>query len=96
MKKINHIQELANEKRKLKNRQNELEKAIQYDWKDLKYSLGPKKWAGLAFSKISGGEQKNAKSGVFAETLSRLAAQFTEKAVGIAEEKIVKKFFKGK
>ena len=46
MKKFKNAKQLKQEKNRLKMRQAELEKAIKYDWRDVKSSLTPKNIAG--------------------------------------------------
>jgi hypothetical protein len=86
MRKIKNIQQLNAEKKRLKQRQAELEKAIQYDWRDVKESITPQsigeKLVEEVFNTASGS------SGILAESLSHLAAGFTKKTVLKAEEKI--------
>lgn len=49
MKKIRNMKQLLFEKKKLRNRQEELEKNFGYDWKELKGTLRPQNLAGDIF-----------------------------------------------
>jgi hypothetical protein len=84
MTKIKHICQLKLEQQPLLQRQAELEKAIHYDWRDLKDSLRPKNIAGQVFSKLFD-RKENA---FVADGVSQLAARFTKKMVEKAEDKI--------
>jgi hypothetical protein len=84
MTKIKHICQLKLEQQQLLQRQAELEKAIHYDWRDLKDSLRPKNIAGQVFSKLFD-RKENA---FVADGVSQLAARFTKKMVEKAEDKI--------
>ena len=55
MKKIKNIQQLNAEKKQLAQRKVELEKAIKYDWRDVKESLKPGNVAVQVFSKLAEG-----------------------------------------
>ena len=92
MKKIKSIKQLNAEKKRLKLRRAELEKAIVYDWRDLKGSLSPKNIAGQAFSKLFDGDEKKNGHSIISDTVSELAATFTKKLVEKAEGKIGKWF----
>ena len=48
--KIRNIRHLKDEKEKLRKRRAELEKAMKYDWRDVKDSLKPSNLAGQVFS----------------------------------------------
>jgi hypothetical protein len=88
MKQIKNIRQLMTEKKRLAQRQAELEKAIKYDWRDVKESITPQNIGeqvlGSVFSTSSGKDS----AGILAESLSQLAAGFTRKTVQKAEEKI--------
>lgn len=84
MKKIKSIKQLKAEKERLRQRKTELEKAIQYDWRDVKDSL--------RFRDKDEAKENNAD--FIAEGLSFLAAKFARKAVTKAEEKVTAWFRK--
>jgi hypothetical protein len=88
MKKIKSIKHLRAEKRRLQQRQAELEKAIQYDWRDLKESLKPRKAAEEFFSKMFNEKEDKNGSGFFADGVSWLAAKLARKMAERAEEKL--------
>jgi hypothetical protein len=77
------MKHLKTEKRQLMLRKAELEKAIKYDWKDIKESMKPRKMAGQVFSKIFDGEDKGKaereSNGFFAETVSKIAEEWARK-----------------
>ena len=73
--------------KKLEQRKAELEKAIRYDWLDVKESIKPKNVAGQVFAHIFAKEQQNGDSSL-ANTLSQLAAVLTKITVEKAEEKV--------
>lgn len=85
MKKIKSMQQLKAEKKMLAKRRTELEKAIHYDWLDVKKSLQPKNLAGNMLSSITNKEQLSS-----ASFLSSLAASAAGNAVKKAEEKLIK------
>ena len=87
MNKIRSIKSLNAEKRRLEQRRLELEKAIRYDWRDVKESMKPGNVAGRVFAKIFEKEKQNGDSSL-ANTLSQLAAVLTKIAVQKAEEKV--------
>jgi hypothetical protein len=62
MNRINSTKQLKFEKKKLKQRQGELEKAIRYDWKDVKETMKPQNLAGQAFSGIFDGKDTERRS----------------------------------
>ncbi len=82
MKKIKSIKHLKAEKKRLKRRQGELEKAIRYDWMDVKETLKPRNLAGQAFSGMFDERSAEKKPGadLVAEVLTKLAAKAFEKA----------------
>ena len=92
MKKIKIIRQLKSVKKQLKQRQTELEKAIKYDWRDLKESLAPRKVAGQVFSKVFDKKESYNGNSFIAETVSQLAATLAKRVVEKAEEKIGKWF----
>lgn len=87
MNKIRSIKQLKARQKKLEQRKTELEKAIRYDWLDVKDSIKPKNVAGQVFAHIFTKEQQNGDSSL-AETLSQLAAVLTKIGVEKAEEKV--------
>lgn len=94
MKKFKNARALNEEKKRLKMRRAELEKAIKYDWCDVKDSLKPKNIAGQVFS--VGGE-KDEKNKTDSGVLSEMAAKFASKLAGKAEDKLkdkISKWFK--
>jgi cell division septum initiation protein DivIVA len=92
MKKIKNIKQLKAEKKQLMQRRDELEKAIKYDWRDVKESLKPKNVSNQVLSKLFDGKDKE--DSFAAEGISQVAASFTKKIVGKAENKIGKWFKK--
>ncbi len=87
MNKIRTIKQLKARQKKLEQRKTELEKAIRYDWLDVKESLKPKNVAGQVFAHLFDKEQQNGDSAL-ANTLSQLAAVLTKIGVEKAEEKV--------
>lgn len=87
MNKIRSIKQLKARQKKLEQRKAELEKAIRYDWMDVKESLKPKNVAGQVFAQLFDKEQQNGESSL-ANTLSQLAAVLTKIGVEKAEEKV--------
>ncbi|CAN5901395.1 hypothetical protein BH11BAC4_BH11BAC4_21290 [soil metagenome] len=74
MKKIRSIQELKTLKKQLEQRKHELEKSIQYDWRDVKESLQPVNMAKQVFRNVFTLKEKSvSKPGVF----SKIVALFT-------------------
>lgn len=88
MNKIRSIKQLKTEQRKLEQRKNELEKAIRYDWLEVRESVKPKNVAKQLFARIFDKEPQDKNS--LANTLSELAAVFTKVAVKKAEEKVTR------
>lgn len=75
-------------KKQLQQRKVELEKAIQYDWRDLKESLKPRNAAGDFFAGMFNGKEKEKHDkDFFADGISALAARLARKAAEKAEEK---------
>ena len=89
MKKIKSIQQLKAEKKFLVKRKAELEKAIHYDWRDVKKSMQPKNLAGTMLSSFKSDEQQPSDS-----FLSSMAAKAAGNAVRKAEEKLMQWFKK--
>lgn len=88
MKTIKNIRQLKAEKKRLAQRQAELEKAIKYDWRDVKESITPQHIGEKICSTVFGKSSNGGSSDILAESLSHLAAGFTKKTVQKAEEKI--------
>lgn len=86
-KKIRSIKQLNAEKKRLRQRQAEVEKAISYDWRDVKESLKPKNITGEVLSRLFDKSELNG-SDSLAAGLSQLAATLTRIAVENAEEKL--------
>lgn len=89
MKKLNSIRELKLEKQRLHMRQLELEKAIQYDWRDVKDSLRPKNIVKQVLSTDTGEGE------ILPALVTEMATHFTkklmEKVPGHLGEWILKK-----
>lgn len=83
--KIKSIQQLKAEKKTLTKRQAELEKAIRYDWRDVKDSLLPQSFASLMLSKVAKEKEKSPDS-----FLSTLAASLAKNAMQHVEGKLFK------
>lgn len=92
MKKFKNARELNEEKKRLKMRRAELEKAIKYDWRDVKDSLNPKNIAGRVFSGTA--NERSGESGTEAGILSEMAAKFASKLAGKAEDRLKDKIGK--
>ena len=88
MKKIKSIKQLKAAKKQLKHRQAELEKAIKYDWRDLKENLKPKNVAGQMFSKVFEGDEKQNGHSFVSDSVSEIASILARKLVEKAEDKI--------
>ncbi len=86
-KRIKSIKQLNAEKKRLLQRQAELEKAIRYDWRDVKDSMKPKYMAGEVIARLFDKTEQNGEN-TLTEGLSHLAATLTKIAVEKAEEKI--------
>jgi hypothetical protein len=85
---IKNIRQLKLEKKRLAQRQTELEKAIQYDWRDLKNSMRPKNITGQVLSKLFDTKEGKNDPTFVADGVSQLAARFTKKMVEKAWDKI--------
>lgn len=88
MNRINSTKQLKAEKKRLKQRQGELEKAIRYDWQDVKESMKPRYLAGQAFSGIF--EEKDAERKAGKDVVSEIAAKLAAKLIEKAGDKIGK------
>lgn len=86
MKKINSIKHLNAEKKRLEIRKAELEKAIRYDWRDVKDSLRPGNIARQVFSSGCNKEDTTGNDSI-SEGIARIVAGFTKKMVEKAEKK---------
>ncbi|MDE3253298.1 MAG: hypothetical protein KGO92_10860 [Bacteroidota bacterium] len=75
MKKMSNIRELREEQQRLRMRQLELEKAIHYDWRDVKESLRPKNVVKQVLAPVS------EESEPIPELISELASHFTKKLI---------------
>lgn len=82
MKKINSIKDLKAEKKMLATRKVELEKAIRYDWLDVKNSLQPKNLVGGLVPSVKRYDEDS--------FLSSFAASVVAIAVKKVEEKMMK------
>ncbi len=85
MNKIRSIKQLKVQQKKLEQRKVELEKAIRYDWLDVKESIKPKNLAGKMFERFFDKEQETSP---LANTLSQIAAVLTKIGVEKAGEKV--------
>jgi len=96
MKKFKNAKELNEEKKRLKMRRAELEKAMKYDWRDVKDSLKPKNIAGQVFAGIGGDKDTGTKndSGILSEMAARFASKLASKAEDKLKDKIGKLFKK--
>ncbi len=94
MKKIRNITLLNAEQKKLKQRQAELEKAITYDWRDVKESLKPKIVARQVFTKVFDEKEKQKGHSIFSDGIAEIAAKFAQRMTDKAGEKIGKWFKK--
>jgi cell division septum initiation protein DivIVA len=90
MKRIKSIKQLTIEKKLLRQRRDELEKAIKYDWRDVKESIRPKNVSEQFFSKMFDGKGKQQGDSLVAEGISQATATFAKKLVGKAEGRIGK------
>jgi len=94
MKKIKTIKQLKAEKQQLAQRRSELEKAIKYDWRDVKESLRPGNVAGQVFSTLTGKNEKQEADSLIAGAVSKIAARFTKKLEGNLQTKVSRWFKK--
>jgi len=90
MNKIKHISQLYEEQLRLQRLEQDLEKTIRKDWKEVKYSMRPKSMAQEILSAyINKKLQDKIKSnGIISGGLSYGAAMLTQKLVAKVEEKI--------
>ncbi|MFT3845263.1 MAG: hypothetical protein QM725_09430 [Lacibacter sp.] len=89
-KRIKSLKHLREEKKRLEQRKVELEKAIHYDWRDVKESIKPRHFAGQILSGIFNENRnvENTNQNTMADGLSAIAAILTK----IAVEKIEVQF----
>ena len=87
MKTFKNSEQVREEKKRLKLRRAELEKAIRYDWRDVKDSLRPSNIAGQVFSGVK--TEKETEGRTEAGILSEIAAKFASKLAARAEDKIM-------
>ena len=87
MNKIRSIKQLKARQKKLEQRKAELEKAIRYDWHDVKETMKPKNVVSQVFAQFFNKEQQEQGSAL-ANTLSHLTAVAIKMAVEKAEEKM--------
>lgn len=88
MRKINSIKQLKAEKMRLQQKRNELESAIQQDWRGLKESLRPRNSFGAFFKKVfEKSESETNGKNYFAEGLSSLATAFIRRMAAKAKKK---------
>lgn len=96
MKRFKTAKQLNEEKKRLKMRRAELEKAIRYDWRDVKESLRPGNIAGQVFADFSGQKESGPhnESGVLSEMAARFASKLASKAGEKLKDKAGKWFKK--
>ncbi len=92
MKKFKHIWEIKAEKKHLLQRQQELEKAIQYDWRDVKENFSPGHIAGRFFSNSGTDEEQASGHSIFSESVAQFASVVTRGLVQKLEVKFEKWF----
>jgi hypothetical protein len=78
MKKIKSIKELRQERNKLRDRQAELEKAIQYDWRDFKDDLKPGYVAGQLLGTVCAKPEKK-RNGFSGSLFNSFGSRFIRK-----------------
>ena len=88
MKKFKNIQQLEDEKKTLARRKAELEKAIRYDWRDVKESLNPINIAAGLFAKKEHKKEEAQSSSVLQDTIAGIAETYLEKLAGKFEQKL--------
>jgi predicted transcriptional regulator len=86
MKKIKSIKHLNAERKRLEERKAELEKAIKYDWRDVKDSLRPGNIASQVFASVCNNAGTTVNDNI-SDSISRMVAAFTKKMVEKAEKK---------
>ena len=88
MKRFKNIQQLKEEQKRLAQRKLELEKAIRYDWRDVKESLNP---LHIVAGLFSGKEHKNESehsSSVLQDKISEITETYLDKLAGRFEQKL--------
>ena len=88
------MQELHQEMKLLKTRQAELEKVIQYDWRDLKESAKPRHMADQAVTTLFRGTNTHQGNSLIVNSLSDVAQTFAKKGVEKLGELLRKRFGK--
>ncbi len=88
MKKYKSIQQLKEDKKRLAQRKTELEKAIRYDWRDVKESLNPVQLAAGFFAKKEQKKEETQSSSVLQDTIAGIAETYLEKLAGKFEQKV--------
>jgi hypothetical protein len=79
MKKIKNIKQLRFERSRLLQRQAELEKAIRYDWRDLKDGFKPLNITDQLFDNDYNNKEKNSR-GFFNSIISSLTSKYFKRA----------------
>jgi hypothetical protein len=90
MKKIKNMRQLKAQKQQLLSRRVALEKAIEYDWRDLKESIRPKNITSLVLSKMLDNRYENNTSTQLADNAAALAATITRKLMVAAKQTLGK------
>lgn len=88
MKKYKSIQQLKEDKKILTRRKAELEKAIRYDWRDVKESLNPVQLATGLFAKREHKKADTQSSSVLQDTITGIAETYFEKLAGKFEQRV--------
>lgn len=88
MKKYKSIQQLKEDKKRLAQRKTELEKAIRYDWRDVKESLNPVQLAAGLFAKKEHKKEETQSSSVLQDTIAGIAETYFEKLAGKFEQRL--------
>lgn len=96
MEKINSIKELKFRKEQLAQRKVELEKAIKYDWRDLKETMTPLNVVGQMISNLFSKKNKEEKSTFLVDGLSTILSVFAGKMAAKAGVLMGKWFTKTK
>ena len=92
MRKIANLKQLNAEKRHLRLRREELEKAIKYDWIDLKASLKPGALADQLMTKKDAEKEGRKEASMVATGVAEAAASLTKSMVYRAENRLGKWF----
>ncbi len=88
MKKINSIKQLKEEKQNLSRRKAELEKAIKYDWRDVKESLNPLSKVNSFFFNTGKNKDSENKPSFIADNISVVVTNYAEKLRVKFEQKL--------